>query len=101
MRKMACATCDGVDFGHIVNRRVEACQDTLPDTCCGKTVSIGPGELVGARSRARDEVEIEMVSHRAGTEAVQARATSPVDLQDISDLLVLFVGDDIAADVHV
>ena len=56
---------------------------------------------MGARSRARDEVEIEMVSHRAGTEAVQARATSPVDLQDISDLLVRFVGDDIAADVHV
>ena len=62
---------------------------------------LSPLAQVGARSRARNEVEIEMVSHRAGTEAVQARATSPVDLQDISDLLVRFAGDDIAADVHV
>ena len=72
MSDSASATSDGVDFGDVINRfaRIQVRQHALPETGRGQAIAVRPGELMRAWGRAGDNIEIEMVSHGAGAEAI-------------------------------
>jgi len=72
MSESPCPASYGVDFGDVINRfaRIQVCQDPLSETGRRQAIAVSPGELMRAWGRAGDNIEIEMVSHGAGAEAI-------------------------------